>query len=268
MSLPIDMILVRHGESEGNVVQGKDARGEDKSGVPLSHSQRHTFDYRLTDQGIKQAKAAGEWIKKNIPGQFDKYLVSSYARARETAAYLDLPSAGWEIDPYLAERNSGDLMRISRSEVQEKYEENSAIRALNSFYWTPPNGESRLVAALRWDRVINSICQRYYDGRVIIVAHGTIIETAMMRRLHWTVEDFLAWKEDNDPRHEIYNCQVLHFTRRDPETGKINPSVRWWRTVCPWDLEKGNGEWQAITKHLLSNKELLMQVKKFPRYIE
>ncbi|HSI21270.1 MAG TPA: histidine phosphatase family protein [Verrucomicrobiae bacterium] len=267
MPLPIDMILVRHGESEGNVVHGKDYRGEDRSDVPREHGERHTSDYRLTDKGIMQAKAAGEWIRKNIPGQFDKYVVSSYARARETAGYLDLPGAGWEIDPYLAERNSGDLMRISRAEIAVKHEENAAIRALNAFYWNPPNGESRLVAALRWDRVINSLAQRYSDGRVVIVAHGTIIETAMMRRLHWTVEDFLAWKEDNDPRHEVHNCQVLHFTRKDPKTGQINPSVRWWRTVCPWDLSKGEGEWQAIEKNLLSSKELLQQVEKFPRYI-
>jgi broad specificity phosphatase PhoE len=262
MPLPIDMVFVRHGESEGNVAQRNDRKG-----IPQEHDTRHTSDYRLTDTGVAQAKSAGKWIKKHIPGHFDKYLVSSYVRARETAAYLGLEGAEWEVDPFLSERNSGDIMRLPRAEVKTQYEENSAIRALNAFYWNPPNGESRLTAALRWDRVMNSLAQRYQDGRIIVVAHGTIIETAMMRRLHWTVEDFLAWKEDTDPRHEVHNCQVLHFTRRNPETGQINPSVRWWRTACPWDLELGDGKWQAITKHLLSNEDLLGQVEKFPRYI-
>ena len=55
---------------------------------------RHSSSFRLTERGCKQAEKAGAWIRKEFPG-FDRYLVSEYLRALETAALLNLPGADW-----------------------------------------------------------------------------------------------------------------------------------------------------------------------------
>lgn len=266
MPLPLDIVLVRHGESEGNLANKRDRAG-DSSLMTKEHKDRHNSTWRLTGKGIEQAEAAGNWIRENIQGQFDHYLVSPFVRAVETAGYLDLPDASWEIDPYLIERDHGDLDGISQEAKDRLFSNNLAKRALNEFYWRPPNGETRLEAGLRWDRIMLSLSQRHSEHKVIIVAHETLIEAGLIRRLHWTIEQFCLWKEANDPATKIHNCQVIHFTRRDPESGLIHVGVRWWRSVCPWDLNVTSGEWQVIEKRLFSNDELLEEASKIPRII-
>jgi len=266
MPLPIDLMLVRHGESEGNVANRRDRSG-DPSLLSPGHRNRHNSTWRLTDTGISQAKAAGNWILKNPHGQFDHYLTSAFVRACETAAHLNLPAAAWEIDPYLIERDHGGLDGTTQAEREEKFSENLAKRDLQEFYWRPPNGETRLDAGMRWDRILRSLSDRHRDHRVIIVAHETLIETGLIRRLHWTVEEFCRWKEKNDPATKIHNGQVIHFSRRNPTSGTIDDGVRWWRTICPWDISVTDGRWQPITKRRFSNAELLQQVNQYERLI-
>jgi NAD+ kinase len=266
MPLPIDLVLIRHGESEGNLVNKRDRTG-DTSLATAEHRARHNSRWRLTNQGIRQAKAAGQWIKKNIPGEFDAYLTSEAVRAKETAGYLALPNAQWEEEPYLMERDHGDLDGVPKEEREKIFAANLAKRELQEYWWRPPNGETRLETGMRWDRVMVSLANRHSDHREIIVAHETMIEAGLIRRLHWTVEQFCSWKATNDPATKIHNCQVVHFSRRDPETGRIHPSVRWYRSVCPWNLALTPGKWQKIEKQLFTNTELLEQALHHPKII-
>ncbi len=56
--LPYELILVRHGESEGNLAQARSKRG-DMSAYTPEFRRKHSSSYRLTDKGIMQAKLAG-----------------------------------------------------------------------------------------------------------------------------------------------------------------------------------------------------------------
>ena len=94
MTMPIDLVLVRHGESEGNAARRFSTAG-DNSVFTDEFCSRHSSRLRLTDQGREQARVAGSWLKKNIGERFDRYLVSGYLRAMETAALLELPEAVW-----------------------------------------------------------------------------------------------------------------------------------------------------------------------------
>ena len=89
----------------------------------------------------------------------------------------------------------------------------------------------------------------------------------MIRRLHMTVEEFHQWKEEKDPATKINNCQIIHFTRRDPVTGKVGERVRWWRTVCPWDLKSTSDEWRPIIPKSYSSEDLLEMVEDYERVI-
>ena len=95
--LPIDIILVRHGQSEGNKANKASRHGDNSFFTPEFHN-RHSRSFRLTDCGIDQAIAAGEWLKANVPMPLDRFYVSDYIRAKETASYLKLPDAKWRVE--------------------------------------------------------------------------------------------------------------------------------------------------------------------------
>jgi len=96
MPLPIDLVLVRHGESESNLANKRDRAGDSSLINTPGHRERHSSEFRLTDLGKQQAKAAGDWLKINIDGQFDYCLTSPFIRAIETAGYMDLPGSNWD----------------------------------------------------------------------------------------------------------------------------------------------------------------------------
>ena len=63
MPMPEDLYLVRHGESEGNLVNERSWKGDD-SLFTQEHLGRHSFEWHLTDRGIEQAKAAGAFLRE------------------------------------------------------------------------------------------------------------------------------------------------------------------------------------------------------------
>src|SRR3990170_8107458 len=111
MAMPNELVLVRHGHSEGNFVADTSRRGDD-SLYTTDFRERPGHRWRLTKEGANQARAAGEWILRNIGERFDRYYVSPYVRTRETAALLGLPEAEWRIDQRLRERDWGDIGSI------------------------------------------------------------------------------------------------------------------------------------------------------------
>src|SRR5215218_5309111 len=97
--LPIDVVLVRHGESEGNEATRR-AREGDPSQLE-SLRGRHSSFWRLTDEGIAQARRSGAWLRDAFPNGFDRYFTSEYVRAMETAAHLEIPGSEWVLHPDL-----------------------------------------------------------------------------------------------------------------------------------------------------------------------
>ena len=58
-TLPLDLVLVRHGESEGNVAQEWSKLGDDSLWTE-EFRQRHSSRYRLTLKGREQVRGGGE----------------------------------------------------------------------------------------------------------------------------------------------------------------------------------------------------------------
>src|ERR1700722_18361885 len=82
MAMPLDLVLIRHGESEGNVAFGKSRQGDDSHFTP-KFLTRHSSHWRLTTRGAHQARCAGDWLRENVAESFDRYYVSEYLRAME-----------------------------------------------------------------------------------------------------------------------------------------------------------------------------------------
>ena len=64
--LPVDLVLVRHGQSEGNVANRRAERGDKRIFTP-EFRLRHSSSFRLTDLGRSQAEKGGDLAQKRIP---------------------------------------------------------------------------------------------------------------------------------------------------------------------------------------------------------
>jgi len=265
-NLPIDIVLVRHGESEGNIAQDLSKIGDDSLWTS-EFSQRHTSNYRLTDKGREQAVQAGIWIKENFSKTFDGYYCSEYIRAQETAALLDFENAKWHLEFYLREQDRGVLGGKSIVEREKNFSDLIESLKKDAFYVAPPGGESIANACLRVDRIL-SLWQNHCAGqKVIAVCHGNILSAFRVRLERMSQRRYQELHHSSDPRDKMSNGQILHYTRRDPETGEIAPYPNWLRSIVPWNISLGRLEWERIDRPVYSNAQLLEEVNKIPQLV-
>jgi NAD+ kinase len=266
MAMPNELVLIRHGLSEGNIAVDRSKRG-DHSAYEGDFINRHSSLWRLSDEGVEQAKKTGDWIRTHLGFTFDKYYTSDYIRALETAACLDIKDAQWMTEFYLRERNWGDLDRVSVKEREENYSHSMKEREIDPFYWKPPNGESIADLSLRIDRVINTLHRECEGKRVLIVCHGEVMWAFRVRLERMSQERFIKLDSSIDPLHRIHNCQIIQYTRINPHKQSEGPTpyLSWMRSFCP---QKGiDSPWEEIIRQRYSNEELLQRAAKVPRII-
>jgi NAD+ kinase len=269
MPLPIDLVLVRHGTSEGNAAKRRSEKG-DHSAIKLLHG-RHTASFRLTEQGRRQAAQAGAWLRKEFYPTygFDRFYASEYARALETAGLLGLPNVKWYTDFYISERDWGELDVLPEDERQEKFGEALRMRDTEPFFWAPPNGESFANLCLRIDRMLATLARECSNKKVVIVCHGEVMWAFRIRLERMSKELFKELHLSKDERHKIHNCQIIHYSRRDPHDPRLGPHqyYQWMRMVRPTQTPVFEGEWQKIIRRSYTNEELLEMVSKTPALV-
>lgn len=116
MSMPLDLYVIRHGESEANVIVQAGEQG-DNSLYTQDNVTVPDRSWRLTATGRKQADCIGRWLVSQQQ-LFDRYMVSPYVRTRETAATMALPKAKWEENRVLRERSWGEINTITKDEFK------------------------------------------------------------------------------------------------------------------------------------------------------
>lgn len=255
MSLPIDLILVRHGQSEGNVAKRLSAGG-DHAAMTTVTAGRHSRSYRLSKLGREQAAIAGKWLVDEF-STFDRFIVSEYTRAMETAALLGLPDATWYRNFYLTERDWGDIETAPENERNEKFKDAMGMRAIEPFFWKPPNGESFAELCLRLDRVLQTLEREYSDKRVILVCHGEVMRAFRVILERMSQQRFKEIYSSKTKEDGVYNCEIFHYTRRNPETGELADRINWLRRVRPNETPIWETGWQKIERQKYSNDELL-----------
>jgi broad specificity phosphatase PhoE len=257
MAMPRHLILVRHGESEGNFANARDRSGQS---VPKRFLNRHPSNWRLTARGQRQAKAAGAWLRKHGPKSYRRYYVSTYNRAVETAGLLGLPNAQWTTESRLRERDMGKFSDLP-SERALKYPEELKERSRDGFHWRPPSGESFTDLEVRLNLMLDKLSRKCDGETAIIVCHGEIMWTMIYLLEGLTPAEF---RKVNRKGH-IENCEIIHYTRMDPRRGSdlMASSFRWVRHICPWDLKRKDTSWQPIRKKRYSNEQLLRMARKF-----
>ena len=266
MSMPIDLVLVRHGESEGNRAKKRAKKG-DKSAYTPEFLNRHSSLFRLTDRGQQQAVTAGAWLRQEFPDGFDRHMVSEYIRAQETAGLLNLVGGEWDVDFFLREQDYGKLDILPDDEIAARFADEIRHRDRDGFFWTPPNGESMADVCQRAYPIFDRLHRECSDKRAIIVCHGNVMWAWRVRLERIPQERFAQLNESKHDYDRIHNCQVLHYTRRNPVTRKLSHRLEWMRSVCPWDPDLSSNTWTHIVRPRYSNAELLAEAARHPRMV-
>ena len=224
----VELLLIRHGESEGNVA-ATEAR---LAGAEVIQVPARDADVNLSGTGQEQAKALGTALAR-IAEEFrpDAVVSSPYARARQTAE-IAVEAAGWPIkvrsDERLRDRELGILDRLTRLGVERRYPDEAERRLwLGKLYYRPPGGESWADVALRLRSVLDELNTLGRGHRVMLVCHDAVI-LLVRYVLEGMSEDQIL---DLAASTSVLNASITRYVR---PTG-----------AGPWELESFN-----VAEHL------------------
>lgn len=273
MTMPRDLLLIRHGESEANIVQKHDDHGVDES-ITLQIFDRPDWQNRLTNRGIEQAEQAKAYIDRELGGlaSFDALYVSSFLRTRETAAHVGgVALAGWTVDDRVMERSWGIYGKVSRAQQAEFFPRTAAEKLMNPLHAQPNGGESLIPGVLgRFRDFQGTLHREQSDSRVAVVTHGDFMNVARYGIERMKIEDWIEL--DNDPAYKIRNCTLLHYTRVNPyDSNDIREHIRWRRYIYPDAVEESpfGGKWFELPpRRRFTGVELLEQTEAVPRLLE
>jgi probable phosphoglycerate mutase len=152
----VRLILVRHGQSEGNA-----------SGIVQGH-----LDFDLTDLGRTQAIATAERLRGE---KIDRIIASPLKRAFNTARLIASPH-GIDVEPRpaLMEYDLGEVSGLTGPQIRERFPEVTAAyaRGVRPAF---PGEEGREAFAMRVTAVLEEL--KSTSQTVVAVAHGGVITT-------------------------------------------------------------------------------------------
>jgi broad specificity phosphatase PhoE len=217
---PKRIILIRHGESEGNVNK-------------RIYNLKPDFALLLTGKGKQQAAAAGALIKEMVQDEKLKFYVSPLFRTRQTFKQIckHFPDTQyhWQEEPRLREQEWGHLRSM-----EECIEIETQRDSYGTFYFRIPDGES---AADVYDRVSDffntlyrDFAKKDYPDNAVMVTHGMSIRLFLMRWFHFTVEEFELIANP-------LNCAVVVMELQDSGKYILSTPLNKHRVAHGWRLE-------------------------------
>ena len=161
MGWPSRLVLVRHAQSEGNIIPP-----DERAKSPYA-----THKLPLTARGRKQAEITGQYLLKEYD-RFDIRYVSYYTRARQTMEILCPGEKVYE-DPRLAEGQRGIWHTMQREEI-ERYLPFEIERKDKEdlYHHRPLGGENWADMELRIHSILGTLARDYEGQNVLVVVHG------------------------------------------------------------------------------------------------
>lgn len=173
---PAQIVLVRHGQSVGNLAAAEAGRrGADRLDLDFRDA-----DTPLSETGHQQAAAVGTFLKAGLESDCPELVVSSpYARAAQTAASA-VKAWGCEhelvLDERLRERDLGVFDGLTSAGIRSEYATEADRRSrIGKFYYRPPSGESWCDVTLRVRSLLADLREGYADRRVWLFTHQAVI---------------------------------------------------------------------------------------------
>lgn len=195
----MEIIFIRHGESEGNTLTDRD---EVYTGQ---------WDCPLTERGWAQARAfAGDPMLADA----DAFFVSDLLRAVETARAMTKREL--ILDPRLRERSLGEFEGRRVEEVRQdpryrRYFHDPAYASFrHSFTVRAPNGECYADVCARVRPFLRELAERGYH-KVVIVSHFIAIRCLM--------KELQGLPEAETMALPVPNCRPIRVTWDPPEGG-------------------------------------------------
>lgn len=178
MARPRRIVLVRHGESEGNLDDSVYEREPDHA-------------LALTERGVRQAEETGKGLRELFNGERVSVYVSPYRRTHETLRALQLDPERVRIreEPRLREQDWGNWQDREDVRLQKTYRD-----AYGHFFYRFAQGESGADVYDRVGSFLESL-HRSFDSpdhppNVLIITHGLTMRLFCMRWFHWSVAEF------------------------------------------------------------------------------
>ena len=163
------LVLVRHGQSEWN----------------LKNLFTGWRDVDLTEQGITEAKSAGQKLK--VQGlSFDVAFTSALKRAQRTLDLMLAEMGQSKLpvikDQALNERDYGELSGLNKDDARKKWGEEQVHIWRRSYDVAPPGGESlKDTLARTLPYYVTNILPRVLRGEcVLVAAHGNSLRALVM----------------------------------------------------------------------------------------
>jgi broad specificity phosphatase PhoE len=217
---PKRIILIRHGESEGNV---------DKQ----VYGRKPDYALRLTPKGREQAREAGRQLRAMVGEEALRFYVSPLFRTRETfreiAAAFPAHSIRFQEEPRLREQEWGHLRGLAECEAVDRERD-----AYGTFYFRIPDGES---AADAYDRVSDFFGTLFRDfekaefpENAVMVTHGMTLRLFLMRWFHYTVEAFETLANPG-------NCAIVVLERQPSGKYELKTPLPTRAVVHSWRME-------------------------------
>lgn len=178
MARPRRIVLVRHGESEGNNDDSIYERVPDHA-------------LALTEQGVRQAEETGEHLRSLFGQERISAYVSPYRRTHQTLAAFRLDPGLLRVreEPRLREQDWGNWQDREDVRKQKGYRD-----AYGHFFYRFAQGESGADVYDRAGAFLESLWRSFerpdHPPNVLIVTHGLTMRLFCMRWLHWSVAEF------------------------------------------------------------------------------
>jgi len=194
--MPLEIVLVRHGQSEGN-----------RDRVFTGHGPSN-----LTARGRLQAEATARHLAATAVSAIHS---SDLPRALQTAAPL---AALTGLQPLtstdLRERDVGAFTGLTFAEVQERFPEGWQALMSRDPTFRPEGGESHDDCGRRVGRFLDELLAKNPAGRLVVYSHGVAINH-MLRHL-------VGLPASAEPRafFHVDNCSLSRFEHH-PERGSL-----------------------------------------------
>lgn len=192
---PMRILLVRHGQSEGNVKRSITQHVPD----PEIH---------LSELGRQQSHQAGTNIKTLIKDGSSVFYCSPYVRALETLRGIGHvvgteATSNVHVDPFLREQDFGNF---DKPDVKQSHKEK---KAYGKFYYRFPEGESPCDVYGRASMFLESLYRRWatkYTETAVIVSHELFLIMFVMRMFRYPFQDYYKFDD-------LKNCEIIGLER-------------------------------------------------------
>jgi broad specificity phosphatase PhoE len=270
--MPNDLVFVRHGQSEANIIQ-KGREPQPSLEIIQAVNDRPDWQQRLSSLGIEQAKLAKEFIDRELGSvaSFDGRFLSPFLRTRETAASLGGDECGeWTVDDRVVERSWGVYGTVARAEQRKQFPLTNKLHRSTPWYVRFDGGESMPDVYGRFRDFQGTLHREQSGKRVLVVSHGDFINVA-----RYGIERMLPeqWEAiDRDPSYTIRNCSITHYSRVNPyDPTDIREKLQWRRMIYPdvIDQSPDGGQWVELPgRQRFSGAELRNQAEFAPRLLQ